>query len=136
MSSACSLIWISFWFFLLLLKLADLYLRLSQISHAQTIHSLLLKHISSDLLSRWHLLDWLLLFWNNNSSLRLSVWVSHELLNKFSMFTYLNLILIFSTASKADRSMILRQVKSLMLRQFAVCFLSIYHLISYLDDIS
>ena len=29
---------------------------------------------------------------------------SHELLNEFSMFTYLNLILVFSTASKAGRS--------------------------------
>jgi len=59
----------------------------------------------------------------------------HELLNKFIMFIYLNFILIFSTAFKAGRFTILRWVKSLIFRQFTVCFLSIYHLISYLDNI-
>src|SRR6266487_7089549 len=36
------------------------------------------------------------------------VLVCHGLLNGFSTFTYLNLIPVFSTASKADRSMVLR----------------------------
>ena len=44
-----------------------------KISHAQTVYSLLLKHISSDWLSRQHLLNWLL--FKNSNSLRISVQV-------------------------------------------------------------
>src|SRR5205809_6592437 len=55
----------------------------------------------------------------------LSCTVAHGLLNEFDMSTYLDLIPVFPTAPKAGRSTVLRRAKSLTLRQFAVCFLSI-----------
>jgi hypothetical protein len=57
-----------------------------KISHAQTVCSLLLKHISSDQLSRWHLLDW-------QQSQNFSV----NEINRFRLSIYWHAFLFFQT---------------------------------------
>ena len=54
--------------------------------------------------------------------------LTHELLNGFDVFTYLDLIPVFPTASKADRSAILRSGQ--ISHAQAICSLLLKHILS------